>query len=545
MKVYLTALNAHYMHTNLAIRQLKAAGEGLEGTEISLIELHINLPYRRVLADLARGKPDVIGFSCYIWNISYVLRLCRALRLALPGVVIFLGGPEAAFAQEELLKENPCVDAVLSGEGESVLPPFLSALRVGKPLTGLPGVAARNADGQMILTPPPPPLPPEQWPDAYAQGVRGLENRILYIETSRGCPYHCQYCLSSREEPVRALSVDESLRRLTALAEQGVKLIKLVDRTFNFDRARANQMWRGLIEHARRRGVTPTYHFEIAANLMDSEGLDILRSAPAHLFQFEAGVQSASDQVLGRVGRSVKFAPVRDAVLAMRAIPGIHLHTDLIAGLPGEDMDSFARSFDETFALGAQMLQLGFLKLLKGSGLRRDAEKLGIVYEPDAPYEVISTREMSFEELCFLKDVEEVLEWYMNSGRYPASLRLLLERGKPFELFAFLARRFRENGTLSAERGEKARAQALLEAGSMRTDAQRLAALIRHDLLSAGRRRDLPDSLRFEETPEERALLRERFHPVRGQSAYTYQFDVERYVRSGETVEGRYTVVYE
>lgn len=545
MKVLLTALNAHYMHTSLAIRQLKAACRGMADIETELCELHINLPYRRVLGDIARKKPDAVGFSCYIWNIGYVLRLCRALHLALPETTIFLGGPEAAFAQEELLNENACIDAVLAGEGEAVLPIYLSALRDGKSPCGLPGVAARDEERRIVITPPPAPLPAEKWPDVYQDGAEGLENRILYIETSRGCPYNCQYCLSSRDEKVRALSAEESVRRLTFLAEQGVKLIKLVDRTFNFDRQRAKTIWRGLIDHAARTGVMPTYHFEIAANLLDEESIELLASAPESLFQFEAGVQSASDEVLKNVGRSVPFDPVKEAVLAVGRAGNIHLHTDLIAGLPGEDMASFEKSFDDTFALGAQMLQLGFLKLLKGSGLRRDAEKLGIIYEPEAPYEVISTREMSFEELNFLKDVEEVLEWYHNSGRYPSSLKLLLEKKRPFELFAHLAREFRAGGVLDTEKGEKARAQALMEAGSRFADSEMLAALIRHDLLSCGRRRDLPEKLKFEESPEERALLRERFHPVRGQSAYTYGFDVHAFAEKGERTEGRFTVVYE
>ena len=544
MRVLLTALNAHYMHTSLAIRQLKAACKELDDIQIELCELHINLPYRRVLGDIARKKPDAVGFSCYIWNIGYVLRLCRALRLALPQTAIFLGGPEAAFAQEELLRENCCIDAVLAGEGEAVLPAYLAALRDGMSVCSLPGVAARNGEGKIVLTPPPAAMRAEDWPDVYADGACGLENRILYIETSRGCPYNCQYCLSSRDEKVRALSAEESVRRLTFLAEQGVKLIKLVDRTFNFDRQRAKEIWRGLIDHAQRTGVTPTYHFEIAANLLDEESIALLASAPEGLFQFEAGVQSASDAVLKNVGRSVPFDPVKEAILRVGRAGNIHLHTDLIAGLPGEDMASFEKSFDDTFALGAQMLQLGFLKLLKGSGLRRDAGRLGIIFDPEAPYEVISTREMSFEELNFLKDVEEVLEWYHNSGRYPSALRLLLEKKRPFELFAHLAKIFRETGILDSEKGEKARAQALLDAGSAFADGKMLSDLIRHDLLSCGRRRDLPEGLRFEGTPKQRALLRERFHPVRGQSAYTYAFDAEAFAERGEYVPGRHTVVY-
>ncbi len=544
MKVLLTALNAHYMHTSLAIRQLRAACKKLPDTDVELCELHINLPYRRVLNDIVRRKPDVIGFACYIWNISYVLRLCRALRLALPGCVIILGGPEAAFDAQKVLEENDCIDAVLSGEGEQVLPPLLAAVREGRSCVGLSGVSARNECGDIITVPPPAPMPAELWVDAYEDGAKDIANRLVYIETSRGCPYACQYCLSSRDEKVRALSAEESVRRLTALAEDGVKIIKLVDRTFNFNRERAKTIWRGLIAHSQRTGAVPTYHFEIAANLLDEESIELLSGAPKGLFQFEAGVQSASDAVLKNVGRSVPFEPVKNAVLAVAKAGNIHLHTDLIAGLPGEDMASFERSFDETFALGAQMLQLGFLKLLKGSGLRRDAERLGIVYEPDAPYEVISTREMSFDELCFLKDVEEVLDWYHNSGRYPSSLRLLLQKKKPFELFSCLARRYRADGALSISEGESARARLLLEAGSEFADEKMLGDLIRHDLLTCGRRRDLPEALKFRENEEERRLLREHFHSVRGQSAYTYDFDVCAYAEKGEYVRGSFTVIY-
>ncbi len=544
MKVLLTALNAHYMHTSLAIRQLRAACRGMDGIEAELCELHINLPYRRALNDIVRRKPDVIGFACYIWNISYVLRLCRALRLALPECAIVLGGPEVAYDAQQVLAENDCIDAVLSGEGEQVLLAYLAAVRESKSRVGLAGVSARNEKGEIVVTPPPAPMSAEKWVDAYADGAKDIANRLVYIETSRGCPYACQYCLSSRDEKMRALPAQEAVRRLTALAEDGVKIIKLVDRTFNFDRERAKAIWRGLIEHAQRTGAAPTYHFEIAANLLDEESIALLSGAPKGLFQFEAGVQSASDAVLKNVGRSVPFEPVRNAVMAVGKAGNIHLHTDLIAGLPGEDMASFERSFDETFALGAQMLQLGFLKLLKGSGLRRDAEKLGIVYEPDAPYEVICTREMSFDELCFLKDVEEVLEWYHNSGRYPSALRLLLEKKKPFALFSHLARRYRADGSLDIGEGERARAQLLLVAGSEFADRKMLGDLIRHDLLSCGRRRDLPDALKFRENEQERALLREQFRSVRGQSAYTYDFDVCAYAERGEVVRGSFTVIY-
>ncbi len=515
MKTTLVALNAQFMHTNLAIRQLLPT---LSGFDVRFYEGYINLPYRKILQDVAQGEPDVIGFSCYIWNIHLVLRLCRALRLALPRAVIVLGGPEVAARGEDV----PEADYVLGGEGELSLAPLLGALKRGE----------RPEAPQM-----PGPLPVSRWTDPYAGGVAGLENRILYTETSRGCPFGCKFCLSAGES-VRALPAEEAVRRLTALADGGAKLIKLVDRTFNFDKRRANQIWAALISHADRTGYRGTYHFEIGAQLIDGAALAVLERAPEGLFQFEVGIQSTDSGVLKAVGRTAAFGEIADAVRRIRALRNIHLHVDLIAGLPGEDMAKFERSFDEVYALGAEQLQLGFLKLLHGSALRAEAGALGIVFDPDAPYEVLRTREMSFFELCFLKDVEQALDWY--GARYPASLRWLLLTRRPFALFSELARNLRQSGVLAQERGEKARAQALLSA----FDSPALRQLIRHDLLTLGRRRDLPDALCFQETDEQRALLRQRFHPVRGQCAFEYDFDVQAFAETGVVQMKAALVIY-
>ncbi len=538
MKTTLIALNASYMHTSLALRQLMPT---LSGFSVRPYEAHINLPHRQVLDDIARDHPDVAAFSCYIWNIRQVLRLVRALKRALPDVRIILGGPEVGHRAESVLSDHPEVDFVLRGEGERALAALLADIESGAAVRGV-----RTGDR----------LDPREWTDAYAGGIAGIENRLIYIETARGCPYSCQFCLSSAEDGVRALDAAESIRRLTALADGGAKLVKLVDRTFNFDRARANAIWTGLIEHdARQRSAAQpvgrelapaategvTYHFEIGAHLIDDAAIAVLSRARPGLFQFEVGVQSSNAGVLGNVRRAAPFERVAEGARRVAALGTIHLHVDLIAGMPGDDLSKFGRSFDDAFALGAEQLQLGFLKLLHGSGLRRDAESLGIVFEQDAPYEVLRTQEMSYSDLSHLKDLEKALNWYHNSGLYRCTLRWLLRKRGAFALFDALARRMRAAGVFDVERGEKARAAALLEAFA---GDDVLAALMRHDLLSAGRRRDLPQALAFSETEAQRALLRARFHPVRGQSCFVYGVDVEAYERDGALVYRETTVIY-
>ena len=543
MKVTLVALNAHYMHTSLAIRQIGPALERA-GWQVNLIEGHINMVYRDLLERIAREAGELVGFSCYIWNIDYVMRLARALRVARRDIKIALGGPEAAYRARELLKRETAVDFVLTGEGERIFPMLADCVARGNAPFGVPGAAFRQA-GEAVENPPPGPLSPEEWPDVYAGGASGLENRILYIETSRGCPYRCSYCLSSAQGAVRALDADESVRRLTHLAGCGAKLIKLVDRTFNFDRARARAIWRGLIEHARATGFAGTYHFEIGAHLIGEEDLRVLSQAPAGLFQFEAGIQSTHADTLSAVSRAAAFEDLAGPLRAMRALGNIHLHVDLIAGLPGEDMAGFEKSFDDAFKLGAHQLQLGFLKLLYGTKLREQADRLGLRFDPGAPYEIIETAQMRFDQLCHLKDVERALDWYVNSSRYRASTRYLLQGCAPFKLLSGMALRMRAAGVFDAERAEKSRAAALIQFAPDTADRAVLALLVRHDLLLAGRRRDLPAAAEFAESEAERALLRERFHPVRGQSACTYPFDPELFLRQGVMRAGACTIVYD
>ena len=537
MKTLLVALNAQYMHVNLGLRQILCR---LNDGEAQLYEAHINLPFRQILEAIGRQKPDAVGFSAYIWNAPLVWRLCRALKRAMPDTVLFAGGPEAECDPAAAFAACPQLDYVLRGEGETVTGPFLRALGAGLDPAGLPGVCCLRG-GAPRVAPPPPPMEPIDWPDVWGgERLKGLEKRILYVETARGCPYRCAYCLSASAGKVRSLGVEESLRRLTAMAEGGARLIKLVDRTFNFDKSRAAAIWRGLIRHSRESGLAPRYHFEIGAHLLDEEAFAVLSQAPAGLFQFEAGIQSTDPEVLRLVGRNVPFEALEAPLRRVRELGAIPLHTDLIAALPGEDLKTFARSFDQAYGIGAEQLQLGFLKVLPGSPLRGWARDLGLTYEPDPPYEALSTPQLSFLDICFLKDVETALNWYHNAGRYPLTLRYLLSERTPFALFGEMARKLRAMGALDIQRRERERAGYLLEMYG----GGPLADLIAHDLLSRGLGAELPLEIDQKEDAQLRLLLRQKYRPVRGQRARRCQWDVESYEKGGALTRKEKVIFY-
>ena len=498
MRVTLVALNAMYPHTNLAVRMLHAAVRRADvPVTHSVVELHINQPLEAQLRAVWETALDVAAFSVYIWNVEAVLRLSRALCGALPGLRVVLGGPEVSFDAQARLDAHPHLSAIVCGEGEESYPALLGAWARGE-VPRVPGVCARGAEAAWL---PAQSVPPERWIDPYADGL-GMAGegepapdvrRIWYAETSRGCPFQCQFCLSSREAGVRALPAEQAIARLTALAARGVPLVKLVDRTFNYDPARARAIWAALMALDTR----CVFHFEVEAHLLGEADLALLAQAPPGRFQFEIGVQSTTPAALRAVRRGDHFPAIAHAVHRLREAGNIALHLDLIAGLPGEDGAGFARSFDDVYALRPHMLQLGFLKLLPGSGLRRDAEALGLVYAPDPPYPVLRTAQMSHADIQHLWDVETVHDWYGNSGRFVASVRLLTWARSPFAAFSALAQDVRARGALEGGRSQAQRVELLwahacaLWGGQDATDEQRvrlcaMAQALRFDALCAG-----------------------------------------------------------
>ncbi len=445
MNIVLAGISAKFIHSTLAVHLLCRYAEEQYGIRAQAAEFTINQSEDAILASLYRLSPGLLGFSCYIWNYPLVRRLVPSLKKVLPGLRVFLGGPEVSFDAAAALEETGA-DFVLSGEGEEPFSRLCLALRDGTPLAAVPSLTWREG-GILRRNPPAPPLDLAKLPFVYGD-FRGFENRILYYEAQRGCPFDCQYCLSSTDRGVRFQPVEKVAAELQRFLDAGVRQVKFVDRTFNADPRFAMAVWRYLAAHDN--GVT-NFHFEIEGELLTGEQLDFLSTVRPGLFQFEIGVQSANPDTLRAVHRRSDLEKLARTVRRLREGRNLHLHLDLIAGLPEEDYKSFGRSFDLVYGLMPDQLQLGFLKLLKGSGLRRDAAKYGILWREEPPYEVLATDALPFGDLLRLKEIEELVDLYYNSGRFAASLRYLVPlAGRPFAFFENFARWRREEGLSDA-----------------------------------------------------------------------------------------------
>lgn len=411
MKILLTAINAKFIHSSLAIRSLKAYCPEFSNN-ISSIEYTINNSEDYILSDIFKEKPDVICFSCYIWNINMVTSLSKNLKMLLPDAIIICGGPEVSYESENFLFQNPSIDIVIRGEGEKTFRDVCQALVENGSIEEINGLTFRNKNN-IVNRPPQPPLSMDELPFVYSD-FSDLEHRIIYYETQRGCPFNCQFCLSSIEKGVRFLTLEKVFEQLNFFLKNKVKQVKFVDRTFNCNKAHATAIWQHLIENDN--GVT-NFHMEIEAHIMEDDTLKLLSHAREGLFQFEIGIQSTNCETLEAVKRNPSFNDLKERVLKIKSLKNIHIHLDLIAGLPHEDYSSFRQSFNDVYALDADQLQLGFLKVLKGSGLRADAKKYGIANRHQSPYEVLFTKDISFEELLRLKAIEDLIETYYNSGK--------------------------------------------------------------------------------------------------------------------------------
>ena len=442
MAAVLVAINAKYIHSSAAVRALSTYARAQSAPSLEVREFTINQSAADIAAALYRMKPDAIFFSCYIWNIGLVRRVARTLRKVLPDARIIFGGPEASYEYEDLLD---VADIIVVGEGERTFVSLLRHFANGvSSLADIAGIAYRE-DGAVRFTGYAEALDLQDVPFMYDEShLAVLANRIVYYEASRGCPFQCQYCLSSVEHGVRHLPMARVRADLAFFLRHEVRQVKFIDRTFNCNPSRALEICRFLMEHDN--GVT-NFHFEVAAELLDTPLVDCFCTARQGLFQLEIGVQSTNAKTLAAVQRQNNFAVLSDAVKAIGVARRTHIHLDLIAGLPLEGYGSFARSFDDVYALAPDQLQLGFLKLLKGSGLRRDAAQYGIVCEDDAPYEVLYTAALPHEDVLRLKDIENVLDMFYNSENFARVLAYLVRLfGSPFALYEAVADFWVTNG---------------------------------------------------------------------------------------------------
>ncbi|MFC6331732.1 B12-binding domain-containing radical SAM protein [Paenibacillus septentrionalis] len=437
MKVVLSTLNAKFIHTSLALRCLKAYSGHKFDMEIA--EYTIKDPAMNIVSDLFSRNPDVIGFSCYIWNIEETIVVIKMLKKIKPELKIVLGGPEVSYDTDYWMERLPEVDFIVMGEGEETFDHLLTEIETTQKYHMVFGVAYRKhteAGAEIRINPGRPKLDLNTLPSPhrFEEDLSQLGNRIVYFETSRGCPFSCQFCLSSIEVGVRYFDIERTKADIIYLIDNGAKLIKFVDRTFNIKRDYALEMFQFLIEN--HRGCV--FQFEITADIMRPEVLDYLaENAPPGIFRFEIGVQSTNDPTNLAVQRRQNWSKLVRTVTKVKDSLKIDQHLDLIAGLPLENYDTFRGTFNDVFALRPEELQLGFLKMLRGTGLRRDAEKWGYIYMDTAPYEMLANDLMPFSDIVRIKRVEDVLEKYWNAHRMDHTLLYLVDHvfSSPFDFF--------------------------------------------------------------------------------------------------------------
>lgn len=508
MKILLTAVNAKYIHSNLAVYCLKAyadihlnmcggTGAGrqrMDGVDIELAEYTVNQQIDDILRDIYKRMPDVLCFSCYIWNMEYVDALVREIAKLRPEMPIWLGGPEVSYDSADVLRRLLPVRGVMKGEGEETFTQLCKVYRTctaGKApypdagyteeeagnvlgpdagyteeeagLAGIEGITYRDVRGRIRENPPRQAIDLDSVPFVYESmkdDPPDLRNKIIYYESSRGCPFSCSYCLSSIDRQMRFRDLELVQKELQFFIDREVPQVKFVDRTFNCRHEHAIAIWRYIAEHDR--GIT-NFHFEVAADLLNEEELGILEGMRPGLVQLEAGVQSTNPDTLREIRRRMDFGRVRTVVERIRQGRNIHQHLDLIAGLPYEDIASFARSFDDVYALEPEQLQLGFLKVLKGSYMDEKRREYGIVCQSRPPREVLFTRWMSYEDMIRLKGIEEMVEVYHNSGQFRNTLKALAA-GYPsaFQMFDGIYRFYEKYGYEKQQHKRSARYEILL-----------------------------------------------------------------------------------
>lgn len=444
MKTVIATLNAKYIHVSLALRYLKAYCQ--RDFQIELKEFTIKDTPMNIVTDIVQENPDVVGFSCYIWNIEETIILIDMLKKINPELKIVLGGPEVSYDVEYWMERLTGVDFIVVGEGEESFHHLLQECAGEEKYHLVFGLAYRK-EGKTIINPPRPKMDLNSIPSPY-QGFPDLEelrNRVVYFETSRGCPFSCSFCLSSIEVGVRYFDIERTKKELKFLIDQGVKLIKFVDRTFNIKRDYAMEIFDFLIKN--HKGTV--FQFEITADIMRPEVLAFLAEhAPPGVFRFEIGVQSTNDATNQLVNRKQNFQKLKNTVNTIKAAENIDQHLDLIAGLPEEDYHSFRKTFNDVFALRPEELQLGFLKMLRGTGIRQNAAKYGYKWMEHSPYEILGNDILPFSDIIKIKRVEDVLEKYWNAHRMDYTIEFLVSHKyeTPFDFFQQFGDYWEANG---------------------------------------------------------------------------------------------------
>lgn len=496
MKILLTAINAKYIHSNLAVYSLQAYAAA-HGHKIERAEYTINNQLEDILEKIYCQKPDILLFSCYIWNVEYVKELVSEFHKLRPEVPIWVGGPEVSFETERFLKENPAITGIMMGEGERTLTELCeyfeqceqdahslpqnrdearnetagAGMEYEKKsgaftelneemLKKIDGISYRRSDGTVAIQPLRNLLPMDELPFCYAN-LKDFEHRIIYYESSRGCPFNCSYCLSSVDKKLRFRSLPLVYKELQFFIDAKVPQVKFVDRTFNCQHEHAMGIWKYIKEHDN--GIT-NFHFEISADLLREDELELISDMRPGLIQLEIGVQSTNGDTIREIHRTMRLEEVYRAVNRVKAGKNIHQHLDLIAGLPFEDYQRFQKSFNDIYALHPQQLQLGFLKVLKGSYMYEHAQEYGLVYRSRPSYEVMASKWVSYDEMLEIRLVEEMLELHYNSGQFLTYLAVLeWKYDSTFQMFLDMGHFYREHGYLDCSHSRVRRTEIVQE----------------------------------------------------------------------------------
>ena len=466
MKIVLAALNAKYVHSNLAVydlkayadKQLMAVYDSSSMPQIVIKEYTINHNLDQILQSLYQEKAAVVAFSCYIWNIHEILTIAKELHKVAPVTRIWLGGPEVSFDSDKLMKENPFVEGIIQGEGEITFYEMTRVWAENGDLSDVKGIIYRDREDSLHQNLPRPIMSLNEVPFIY-EDLDEFKNKILYYETSRGCPFSCSYCLSSIDKRVRFRSMELVEPELQFFLDHKVPQVKFIDRTFNCKREHSLAIWRYITEHDN--GVT-NFHFEISADLLGEEELEVFRTMRPGLIQLEIGLQSTHPATVKEIHRTMNIEKVKKNMLAVHAMHNIHQHLDLIAGLPYEDFITFQKSFNEAYAMKPDQLQLGFLKVLKGSYMEEQVEAYGLQYQDYQPYEVLCTKWITYDEILALKKVEEMVEVYYNSDQFAHTLPYLLSFfDSPFTFYQILGNYYETKNLFGIGFKREARYEAL------------------------------------------------------------------------------------
>lgn len=526
------------------MRYLKAFTKDLD-FQGDIKEFSINDRVENILEGIIEEKPDVVAFSCYIWNMEFVNRLAELIKLVDPKIEILYGGPEVSYEGKEFLENHPG-EYVIVGEGEKTFREFvLYKLGEGK-VEDIKGLNYKR-DGKVFENP----LRPEMdmneliFPYTYEEDIN---NKIVYYEASRGCPFKCKYCLSSVMHGVRFLDVERVKKELKYFMERGLKLVKFVDRTFNCNREYTVE----LLKYLSEQDTDTRFHFEVAADLLTDEQIEILNNAPKGRFQLEVGVQTTNNEVLHNINRYITYENIKEKVLKVAAGKNVMQHLDLIAGLPGEDLESFKKSFNDVHAIRPDEIQLGFLKLLKGSSMREEAEKWGIVYSPYAPYEIIRSNNMSYEELLLLKKVEAMVDKYYNSCKFNNVIKFFLNiYEKPFDFYYDLAMFFEEKGNFKRSIGNVEYYKILLDFYIEKLqgkDESLLKEVLKFDYLCFNKKRWLPDFLIRTITKEDEQRIKDSFDrqmPFKKSHIEKFELDIINYMKNGKIKSGPKYIIFD